>query len=259
MTDENEGGLNKAHARIAEAFSREGVNALSEISKLTSPLADYVAQTQAQEKFLRGMIPPAVEAMRLLDQQSTSVFKKLHEQEKNIGLFNVPSIPFQEPEISRFTIPKNPILETNDRLANIEERFARMEAIAIDSAAIATSIQKSAIDFLVKFEAVAADNDKSVKKTILMGKVAIFVALLTAIIPIAYSEWKAAKNAAETQTLISDMNKEINGLKDVQREESNHLSQELLKSNNAVVDVLGKIKDILSKKRIKGGENTAKK
>lgn len=143
---------------------------------------------------------------------------------------------------------KNPIDETNSRLANIEGQFGEIHEIAIESANIANGLNAAAAEFLNKFEDAALSNEKSARIAIWTGIIAIIIAAIPAM-HIIYSElWRAPQEAAKMQAIISDFKTEITELKDEHNKVIEGLADTIEKSNGSSAILLQDIKEILAKK-----------
>jgi hypothetical protein len=177
-----------------------------------------------------------VEQQRALDSISTSTVDAFH-----------PADRIAKPHIPEITIPPNPALQTNKLLKEIQSRFDKMEAIAVESAKIATGLQASAVDFLQKFEAAANDNSQAAKRAIRMGVFAIAIALLTPITQMAHTElWRAPSDAATTQQIITSLRADISDLKVAHTSASERLSAVAENSSNELARALREIRDMLA-------------
>lgn len=145
---------------------------------------------------------------------------QLAEQQKAIDTLRVPDSfadlhaverdHIHEPPLRMPELPPNPILETNRRLERIKQRFEEMQDVAANAATIANGLQAHAAEFLVKFETAATDNDRSAGRAIHLGAIAILIAIAMPLTQIVYTEfWRVPSDAADIQTMIADMRREI--------------------------------------------------
>ena len=178
-------------------------------------------------------------------QKTLDAFKPFHHQ---LDIQNVSSARQMHDLTAQLKTIKNPVHETNERLANIEDRFGEMYEIATEAAQIANGLNAAAAEFLVKFEQAALSNEKSARKAILIGAAAIMIAVLMPVFQIAYNElWAGPKEAAEAQAIMSDLKSEISNLQQQQNQTLQGLTEALQKSDNSTLDVLKDIKETLSK------------
>ncbi|WP_296746322.1 hypothetical protein [Mesorhizobium sp.] len=80
-------------------------------------------------------------------------------------------------------LPKNPVLDTNAKLANIEQKFEGMLDVLSNAARIGNEIQAQAATFIEKFEVASDQTDKSAKKAIRVGVIALVIATLSPFAP----------------------------------------------------------------------------
>ncbi len=227
---------------------QENESSLERMLDYKSSIQDSLERASSTARLLKEMSNTNINSARALAEKialEQDINDKIFQQQKMLSSYALSEGRLPIVAISKI---KAPMEETNNHLANIDERFDRIERIAMDSAQIATNIQQSAVDFLIQFKQASIDNDKSVKKTIALGKIAIFVALLTAALPIFYSVWKDQKDAVQTQYIISDLINELHLSKEAQVEASRKLIKALNSSDLAVVSVLQEIKAELAKR-----------
>ncbi|MBY6118535.1 hypothetical protein KUV64_05285 [Mameliella alba] len=157
--------------------------------------------------------------------------------------------PPRLPNIDQIKLPPNPILETNERLERIEERFEQMQDIATDAAQIANGLQGAAAEFLQKFEKAAADNDRTAGRAIWIGVVAVIIAIAMPTFQIVYSELRRAPdNGSEIQPALEDVQAEVAGLRDLQAEVSARLAEVINSSDDETATILREIRDLLSQR-----------
>lgn len=151
---------------------------------------------------------------------------------------------------------KNPIVETNERLARIECQFDQISHIAKDSAQIATGLQLAAAEFLKKFEAAARQNDESASKAIKLGKQAVWIAVL---IPLVVFGAQIAVNflLPDTQTealkqSVTGLQTEIEAMRTDQTEASQRLIDALATSDQATAAAIRETIEALSARADEG-------
>ncbi len=220
---------------------------------------------EMQEKILSTMDRSS--AVQKAMENSLEPHRNLHDRMKNLGLLAgkdsplgrvaeqisaqqgiIDSIRFSEPEIPRLPpIPPNPILETNKRLERIEDQFERMQSIATNAAEIVTGLQGAAAEFLQKFEDTAAENDRSTKSAIRIGKLAIIIAVAMPAIQIIYSEYRREpSNDANVQTTLESVRAELSAMRNEQDLSSNRLNEAFLTSHSETAGILLNIQNYLS-------------
>ncbi len=170
-----------------------GLRGLAGHDGLAKQLAEQTARYSAiQEQMERALGPyhDLKERMKHLglsageDSAIGRVAQKIADQQRAIDAMR-PDVadalaspePPRMPRIDQIKFPPNPILETNERLQRIEERFEQMQNIATDAAQIANGLQGAAAEFLQKFEKAAQDNDRTAGRAIWIGVVAVIIAI----------------------------------------------------------------------------------
>lgn len=218
---------------VEEAMrSFDGINDrmkhLAELAGGQSAIGKVAQQIAEQQK--------AIDALRVPDG-----FADLHAAERDH--IHVP--PLRMPEL-----PPNPILETNRRLERIERRFEEMQDVAANAATIANGLQAHAAEFLVKFENAATDNDRSAGRAIRLGAIAILIAIAMPLAQIVYTEfWRVPSDAADMQTVIADMHREIGALRQAQADAAGRLESALERSDQQTADALREIGRLLAEQR----------
>jgi hypothetical protein len=153
--------------------------------------------------------------------------------------------------IEQIKVPPNPIVETNERLERIEERFEQMQDIATDAAQIANGLQGAAAEFLQKFEEAAKENDRTAGRAILIGAVAVIIAIAMPAVQIGYSEFRRTPDyGPKIQSVLEDVQAEAAGLRDAQAEASAQLGEIIDSSNYETATILREIRDLLSKRLV---------
>ena len=196
---------------------------LSEVGSASAKLAEQIAEQSRMIETLQPKFPDSL----------------LHNE--TIG-HTFPIEPMQLPEI-----PPNPIIETNRRLRQIENRFDQMHSVATNAAGIATGLQAHAAEFLQKFEKAAHENDRSAGRAIWLGAIAVLIALIMPAAQIAYTEfWRVPADSADMQSVIAEMRSEISSLKEAQVLAAERLAKEIETSNNETATALREIGSILT-------------
>ena len=94
----------------------------------------------------------------------------------------------------------------------------------------------------------ASENDRTTKRAVLIGILAVFIAVTTSIIPIIYTEyWRAPSDAAAAQVVVTDLKKDISELQKTQRDAAERLSETMTQSNGELSITLKEIRDLLAK------------
>lgn len=154
-----------------------------------------------------------------------------------------------QPDLSELRIPPNPALETNERLANMEEHFQDMHKVSLNAAEIATEIQKSAAIFLEKFESAALTNERSSKRAILLSMLAMGAALIMPLTQIAYTEfWRVPQDSAANNAVISNLKSEIRELNKSQSKAPDIISETLKNNDQKSSEILLRIERLLTPK-----------
>lgn len=188
-----------------------------------------------------GRLPPAYQSIQdEIDRQQLKI-DALRTSFSDGPMERIDPLPMPE-----FRIPKNPLHETNDRLANIEDRFDQMQEIAAEAANIATALQGSALEFLTKFEAAAKGNDRAARRAIWIGLLALFLAVAAPVGQIAYTEfWRVPSDAAASQATMADMKTELAAMRATQDAMAEKLSAAMATSGGQSVAVLREIRELL--------------
>lgn len=242
-----------------------GLRGLTGHEGLAKQLAEQTARYSAiQEQMERALGPhrDLQERMKHLglsageDSAIGRVAKQIADQQRAIdamrpdvsGALASPEPP-RMPRIDQIKFPPNPILETNERLQRIEERFEQMQDIATDAAQIANSLQGAAAEFLQKFEKAAQDNDRTAGRAIWIGVVAVIIAIAMPAVQIGYSEFRRAPdNGAEIQSVLEDMQVELTGLRQTQADAVIQLGEVINASDDGTAAILREIRDLLSER-----------
>jgi hypothetical protein len=218
--------LSEAMARAREQFrSADAIGrTFTELTKnsVSSPLGDVAKRVFEQTETMRALAEPFQALSENLELERIS--RRIADHQKELGAIRLPEMPKMPeprplPAFDIAQIPPNPVHETNDRLASIEDRFDRLEGLAIDAAEIAADLQKTAVNFLATFQKAASDNDHTASLAIKLTMVAVVIALVSLVAPIVYTEWwRAPNDAAEMRAVIAEMRGEIASLREAQGE-----------------------------------------
>jgi hypothetical protein len=238
-----------ATAKIAEQMSRQIGPITSATSRIATDMSKQLAPIAA------ALNSPSVRNMtiQIADQQ-----RRIAELAASMPpITKMPDLPeyvrnSRKEELKLPTIPPNPAYETNKRLARIEKQFERMEKIAVSGAEIGTNLQAWAADFLVKFESVAASNDRTTKRAIRIGIIAIFIALAVPITQTLYTElYKVPQDALAVQRTIEDIKVELSKLQTTQEWAANRLVEALSKNGEEQTKIFNDIREQLSRQNSK--------
>lgn len=141
----------------------------------------------------------------------------------------------------------NPIIEANEKLGRIEQRFDQMQDIAVNAAKIATQLQSVALEFVQRFERAAGDNDRAAGKAIKIGIGAVLIAVLMPTAQIIYSELRLEPSfQPETAAALENMQTEIKSLRESQAAATERLDDALASSDKETAAVLREIHQLLS-------------
>lgn len=228
--------------------------------QLNGPMGDLRKVMEDQQNLLRSLRSPydnilrgESELKKTIDGLSKSPFHDLHQQARNSMLGHLEVKTIEAPRMP--PMPKNPILETNKRLGQLETHFSQMLHVMTNAAEIGTAIQGHANEFLTKFEKASEDTDKSARKAIWIGVIAIFIAILTPLIQIAYDA-----NQDHTETKLDRLASEVEKLRETDAQSSERLLEALRRGDDvserlvnqlkmdgeANREILGKIEKILA-------------
>lgn len=157
------------------------------------------------------------------------------------------------PEPIHFPEIKNPIVETNDRLARIEERFDMAFDLAKDSAQVANGLQASAAEFLHKFQVEADKNNESVNKTISVARWSLLAVVVFACAQIAAPFFIPDREAEALRGTVTELRSEVEALRESQAETSERLIEALAASDAETAAALRAIAEQLAQPVQEGG------
>lgn len=209
---------------------RDALGAAQKATAGLKPVTDSLRPIFANENFLKvtQTASPLGDIARDLDEQR-KVFDsfRLHE-----GFDASP--PIRLPDI-----PPNPAYETNERLAELDERFERIEGLVVDAADIATSLNAHAVVFVGKFEEAAAQNDRSAKTIKRLTVVMLAATFLAIISPIVYSEfWRTPQDTASTQVAVAELRAEVAEYRELQTDFLKRLTLDARRRDERLIDAL---------------------
>jgi hypothetical protein len=188
---------------------------------------------------------------RLAGQQSAMgrISQQILDQQRAIDDVSRTNIPM--PSFPKIPVVKNPLIETNKRLAQIETRFERMQEIANNAATIANGLQGAAAEFLVKFERAATDNDRAARKAIWLGCIAMAIAVFMPLVQIAYSEYRREPtNTGDTQqAILNGLKAELTASREAQALANRHLMEVLSATAAKRTEILQEMKELQATNR----------
>ena len=129
---------------------------------------------------------------------------------------------------------RNPIHDTNERLSDVVNKLDTMEELALQIAEIVKSLNDSASLLLVNVGAVADKIDRSSRRAICIAVIAIVVVVLSTVVQIGYSEWRAKRDQVYTTMTINAISSQ-NGAYVAEQHETMARIEGVLNSGNAVV------------------------
>jgi hypothetical protein len=131
------------------------------------------------------------------------------------------AIPIEQPAISPFSFPQNPVHGTNERLDGLLERFDRFENIAGQTVELVHSMNAAASGLLEAFVEGARATDRFSRRSIRIALIALFVAIIMPLIVIGYDVWKTHQQDDDTKRVVQGI---VQQIIDAQRKSSNELS-----------------------------------
>jgi len=150
--------------------------------RLQNPFGDLKSIMDRQESLLKnigGLPKSLLEQERELHRTMSALHKPSGFPHDMRGTLTEPRVA-KTIEIPRMPpMPRNPIFETNERLEQLEEHFTKMLQVMTNAAAIGTEIQGHANAFLAEFKVASDETDRSARKAILVGVIAVFISVLT--------------------------------------------------------------------------------
>ncbi|AZN97900.1 hypothetical protein EJ066_11730 [Mesorhizobium sp. M9A.F.Ca.ET.002.03.1.2] len=102
-------------------------------------------------------------------------------------------------------MPRNPILDTNAQLAEIERKFESMLDVMTNAARIGNDIQAQATTFIGKFEEASSQTDSSAKKAILVGVFALVIATLSPFAPMVVDYFSPNRTVPAIEALTREV------------------------------------------------------
>lgn len=135
--------------------------------------------------------------------------KEIAEQARIMDAMRARPREFEVHPLPSIDLPPNPIHETNERLSRIEERFEHISEVAESSTRVAVSLQAAAFEFLAEFRSAAADTNKSGSKAIMVGWLALAIAIVTGVAQIAAPLFLPDQEAEALRQSVVDLQGEI--------------------------------------------------
>lgn len=257
--------LNEQQARVEKLTQQSPLfksmnEQMERMEKLTreSPMMQKLnEQMQTMEKLTK--ISPA--AQSILDQ--------VDEQRRRIEAITGPN--FTEPvahkaakpdvtplRVPRMPIVRNPVLDTNKKLSDIEQKFDSMLDVMANAAQIGNEIQAQAAIFIDKFEEASDKTDKSAKQAIKVGYIALLISVVTLLSPwvqnLIWPDPVDQKIERLTSEIISSRDVMAKGnsellraLNDSDKRENERLINEIKKGQDQNNAALRELIDVLSK------------
>lgn len=194
--------------------------------------------------------------------------KEIAEQARIMDAMRARPREFEVHPLPSIAIPPNPIHETNERLSRIEERFEHISEVAESSTRVAVSLQASAAEFLAEFRAAAADTNKSGSKAIMVGWLALAIAIVTGGAQIAAPLFLPDQEAEALRQSVVDLQGEIAAMRTEQATSGEKVldafavtRKEQAASADKLIDALAKgdqataaaLREVLSKNSPKAG------
>ncbi len=102
------------------------------------------------------------------------------------------------PRVEHLSVPENPIIETNRRLARIEDHFE-------NSAQVATELQASAAEFIQDFKSAADETSKSSRIAIWVAVAAVVITLWQSVSPFLFPDREAEALRRSVETLAAEI------------------------------------------------------
>lgn len=171
-------------------------------SKEAEALRDHLASPSRPPAAIKSILDQVESQRRLLDSISKPDVGKLLEErlkstvdERAISVSRMPDIK----------MPRNPILDTNAKLAEIERKFESMLDVMTNAARIGNDIQAHAATFIDKFEEASSQTDSSAKKAILVGVVALVIATLSPFAPLAVDHYSPNPTVPAIEALTREV------------------------------------------------------
>ncbi|RFB95358.1 hypothetical protein B5K11_10520 [Rhizobium leguminosarum bv. trifolii] len=245
---------NDIHRNLARDAASGEMNAIHK--RLNNPMADLHKVIEDQQNLLKSLRSPYDDLKKTID-GITSPLHDIHLKATN-SMLHQPEV--KSIEVPRLPpMPKNPILETNKRLGQLETHFTQMLEVMTNAAEIGTAIQSHANEFLGKFEKASEDTDKSARKAVRIGVIAIFIAILTPFLQMAYDAYqdhteakldRLANELVKLRETDAEANQRlIEGLRSGDAEASDRLISQLRADSEANREILREIQKSLSSLR----------
>jgi hypothetical protein len=128
----------------------------------------------------------------------------------------------------------NPIHETNDRLAELDERLETMTSILGEGIKIAASLQEAGLESAKA----AADNANTARRTIWLTGAATFAAIVALIVPFVQQHFAAKENERQQDLVLQRLTDEFARLKTASTSDSENITNALESAETAIVDAI---------------------
>jgi len=184
-----------------------------------------------------------MEKLTKISPAAQSILDQVNEQRRRLETISRPSsgkridqklpeqvaTPLRIPNIPDF---RNPILDTNEKLSDIEQKFDSMLNVMANAAQIGNEIQAQAVTFIAKFEEASDKTDKAAKQAIKVGVLAVVISVVGLLSPpIQNTFWPD-----ETVPAIKALTKEIIVSRDLVASDNQKLFEALRNENEDTVD-----------------------
>jgi len=191
--------LNAAHELQKQIEAQKHVyEDLLRPSKEMEALRNRLVSFTKPNPAMKSILDQVENQRRLLD--SMSVVKSPDER-LGAGINN--RIPV--PRMPDLKMPRNPILDTNAKLAEIEQKFENMLNVMANAARIGNDIQAQAAVFISKFEEASAQTDTSAKKAIRVGVIALVIATLSPFAPMVVDYFSPNRTVPSIEALTREV------------------------------------------------------
>lgn len=203
----------------------DAAKALADLGPQLNAAHQFRKQIEAQKSMYENLLRPSKEVEALRNRLASfakpnpamkSILDQVENQQRLLGSFSAEKALDQRlgaginehipiPRMPDFEIPRNPILDTNAKLADIEQKFESMLDVMANAARIGNDIQAQATTFIDKFEDASAQTDKSAKKAILVGVIALVIATLSPFAPMVVDYFSPNRTVPSIEALTSEV------------------------------------------------------
>lgn len=221
---------------MAERLKATGIHEHAErMAKIAAPAREFTDRLKATGIYdrLGDISERAGEGSRLAD-----AIRGIEKQQGLLDDLSASTLEPTIPSIADIPVTENPIVETNRKLDRIEKQFSQISVIARDSAQVATDLQAYAAEFLQKFEKAAEDANQSGSKAIIVGWIALAIAIVVGIGQIFAPTLMRDQEAEALRQTVVDLNAEISTLRAEQNEANERLIEALANSDQATASAI---------------------